>query len=98
LRKEAPATLPFQKSHSHKFPFAPATQFFDIRPTQILALPALSSYVLQDNQLFDVPGHRQSPYQTHALLVAAPSREVASSRTVTFMLPRSLYVEYLAAS
>lgn len=58
----------------------------------------MSSYVLQNNQLFDVPGRRQSPYQTRALFVAAPSREVASSRTVTFMLPRALFVEYLPAS
>ncbi|MDO7887508.1 T9SS type A sorting domain-containing protein [Hymenobacter cheonanensis] len=45
-----------------------------------------------------MPGRSQSPYQTRALFVAAPSREYASSRTVTFLLPRALYVEYLAAS
>jgi hypothetical protein len=53
---------------------------------------------VQNGQVFDVPGRSQSPYQTRALFAAAPSREYASSRTVTFLLPRARYVEHLAAS
>ncbi|GAB3636587.1 hypothetical protein GCM10027422_21770 [Hymenobacter arcticus] len=53
---------------------------------------------VQDNQLYDVAGRSQSPYQSRTLFAAAPSREYASSSTVTLILPRSLYIEYLAAN
>lgn len=51
---------------------------------------------VQNNQLYDVPGRSQSPYQARTFFAAAPSREQATSNAVRVVIPQSLYVEYSA--
>ena len=47
---------------------------------------------LQNEQLFDVPGRSQSPYQTAVLFAAAPERSYAATSNVSLVLPSSLYL------
>lgn len=47
---------------------------------------------LQNEQLYDVPGRTQSPYQSAVLFAAAPERTYSASSTVSLVLPSSLYL------
>ena len=47
---------------------------------------------LQNEQLFDVAGRPQSPYQTGVQFAAAPERTYAATNTVALVLPSSLYL------
>lgn len=47
---------------------------------------------LQNEQLYDVAGRSQSPYQTAVLFAAAPERAYTASATVSLVLRSSLYV------
>lgn len=66
---------------------------------QYLPYAAIKPNALQDNllmvqneQVFDVPGRTQSPYQTQVLFAAAPVRSRARTNTVSFLFRRNLYL------
>lgn len=46
---------------------------------------------LENEQLFDVAGRTESPYQTQTLFAAAPERAYSATNTVSLVLPSSLY-------
>lgn len=47
---------------------------------------------LQNEQLFDVAGRSQSPYQTTAVFAAAPERAYAPTNTVSLVVNSTLYL------
>lgn len=47
---------------------------------------------VQNEQLFDVAGRAQSPYQLNTLFAAAPVRAFAATNVVAFVFRRSLYL------
>lgn len=46
----------------------------------------------QDEQLFDVAGRSQTPYQTNTLFAAAPALAYAPTNVVSFLFRRNLYL------
>lgn len=46
----------------------------------------------QNEQLYDVPGRTQSPYQAQAVFAAAPSLSYSATGSVSFVPRRNLYV------
>lgn len=53
---------------------------------------------LQNEQIFDVAGRSQSPYQTAVLFAAAPERTYAPTSTVSLVLSSALYMASRAPS
>ncbi|MDJ0365656.1 hypothetical protein QMK33_10875 [Hymenobacter sp. H14-R3] len=47
---------------------------------------------IQNEQLYDVAGRQQSPYQTAVLFAAAPARTYSATPTVSLVLPSNLYL------
>ena len=47
---------------------------------------------VQNDQLYDVPGRSQSPYQTNVLFAAAPARLDAPTNSVSFVFRRNLFL------
>ena len=53
---------------------------------------------VQNEQVYDVPGRTQSPYQTSVLFAAAPTISRARTNTVSFVFRRNLYLSGTGAA
>ena len=63
--------------------------YASIRPDAVAA----GLLTVQNQQLYDVPGRSQSPYQYRTLFVAGPQRTYSKDGQVAFVLPQNLHVQ-----